>query len=42
VISAIVDALRDYGVRDINMPATPYNVWKTIQDAKSVGKGIKA
>jgi aerobic carbon-monoxide dehydrogenase large subunit len=42
VISAIVDALRDYGVRDINMPATPYNVWKTIQDAKSAGKGIKA
>ena len=35
VISAIVDALRDYGVRDVNMPATPYNVWKTIQDAKS-------
>jgi carbon-monoxide dehydrogenase large subunit len=35
VISAIVDALRDYGVRHVNMPATPYNVWKTIQDAKS-------
>jgi aerobic carbon-monoxide dehydrogenase large subunit len=35
VISAIVDALRDYGVRDIKMPATPYNVWKTIQDAKA-------
>jgi carbon-monoxide dehydrogenase large subunit len=42
VISAIVDALRDYGVRDIKMPATPYNVWKTIQDAKSAGKEIKA
>jgi carbon-monoxide dehydrogenase large subunit len=34
VISAIVDALRDYGVRDIKMPATPYNIWKSIQDAK--------
>jgi hypothetical protein len=34
VISAIVDALRDYDVRDIKMPATPYNIWKTIQDAK--------
>jgi aerobic carbon-monoxide dehydrogenase large subunit len=34
VISAILDALRHYGVRDIKMPATPYNVWKTIQDAK--------
>src|SRR5215468_9071684 len=42
VIGAIVDALRDYGVRDIKMPATPYNVWKTIQDAKEAGKGIKA
>jgi carbon-monoxide dehydrogenase large subunit len=33
VVSAIVDALRDYGVRDIEMPATPYNVWKAIRDA---------
>ena len=28
------DALRDYGVRDITMPATPHTVWKAIQDAK--------
>jgi carbon-monoxide dehydrogenase large subunit len=35
VIGAIVDALHDYGVRDIKMPATPYNVWRTIQEAKS-------
>jgi len=35
IISAIVDALRDYGVRDIKMPATPYTIWKTIQDAKT-------
>ena len=34
VVSAIVDALRDYGVRDITMPATPYNIWRAIQDAK--------
>ena len=27
--------LRDYGVRDIKMPATPYNVWKAIQNAKT-------
>jgi hypothetical protein len=31
-----VDALRDYGVRDIKMPATPYNIWRTIQDAKTI------
>jgi carbon-monoxide dehydrogenase large subunit len=35
VISAIVDALRDYGVRDITMPATPFTVWQAIQDAKT-------
>jgi carbon-monoxide dehydrogenase large subunit len=34
VISAIVDALRDYGVQDLTMPATPYKIWRTIQDAK--------
>jgi carbon-monoxide dehydrogenase large subunit len=36
IVSAIVDALRDYGVRDIKMPATPYSIWKTIQDAKGM------
>jgi carbon-monoxide dehydrogenase large subunit len=35
IISAIVDALRDFGVRDLKMPATPYKIWKTIQDAKA-------
>ncbi len=34
VINAIVDALRDYGVRDLQMPATPYNVWRAIRAAK--------
>jgi aerobic carbon-monoxide dehydrogenase large subunit len=38
VISAILDALRDYGVRDIKMPATPYNVWKAIADANADGE----
>ena len=35
VISAIVDALSEFGVRDIRMPATPYNVWHAIQTAKA-------
>jgi carbon-monoxide dehydrogenase large subunit len=35
IVSAIVDALRDYGIGNIKMPATPYNIWKTIQDAKA-------
>jgi carbon-monoxide dehydrogenase large subunit len=35
IVGAIVDALRDYGVRDIKMPATPYKIWQIIQDAKA-------
>ncbi len=34
VINAIVDALAHLGVRDVPMPATPHNVWKTIQAAR--------
>jgi carbon-monoxide dehydrogenase large subunit len=34
VINAIVDALREFGVRDIRMPATPYRVWQAIRDAR--------
>jgi carbon-monoxide dehydrogenase large subunit len=33
VISAIVDALRDYGIRDIKMPATPFAIWSAIEKA---------
>lgn len=35
IVSAIVDALRDYGIRDITMPATPYAIWQAIQNAKA-------
>ena len=35
IVSAIVDALRDVGVNDLKMPATPFAVWKAIQDAKA-------
>ena len=35
VVGAIVDALREHGVRDSKMPATPYNVWKAIQNSKN-------
>ncbi len=34
VTSAILDALREVGVRDIPMPATPFAVWTAIQSAK--------
>ena len=35
VVNAIVNALRDLGVDDIEMPATPYRVWQAIQAAES-------
>jgi aerobic carbon-monoxide dehydrogenase large subunit len=35
VISAIVDALRPFGVTDITMPATPYRLWQAMRNARS-------
>jgi carbon-monoxide dehydrogenase large subunit len=35
MVSAILDALSELGVRDITMPATPYTVWTAIQKAKA-------
>lgn len=35
VINAIVDALQEYGVRDIEMPATPLRVWSAIRKGRS-------
>jgi aerobic carbon-monoxide dehydrogenase large subunit len=37
IIGAIVDALRDFGVRDVKMPATPYQIWKLIRKANCRG-----
>ena len=34
IVSAIIDALSPYGVREIAMPATPHTIWKAIRDAK--------
>jgi len=31
VINAVVDALRDYGVRHLDMPASPQKIWSIIQ-----------
>jgi carbon-monoxide dehydrogenase large subunit len=35
VMNAIVDALSEYGVANIEMPATPERVWQAIQEAKA-------
>ncbi|MBP2305476.1 molybdopterin-dependent oxidoreductase [Azospirillum melinis] len=33
VINAVVDALSDYGITHMDMPATPEKVWRVIRDA---------
>ncbi|MGI9260239.1 MAG: xanthine dehydrogenase family protein molybdopterin-binding subunit, partial [Gammaproteobacteria bacterium] len=38
VINAIVDALRDLGVDDVEIPATPYRVWQAIQAARTADR----
>ena len=34
VVSALLDALGEIGVRELSMPATPYAVWRAIQEAR--------
>jgi carbon-monoxide dehydrogenase large subunit len=34
VVSAVLDALKDYGVREITMPVTPEKIWRAIREAK--------
>jgi carbon-monoxide dehydrogenase large subunit len=34
VINAVVDALKDYGVRHIDMPASPQKIWSIIQSGQ--------
>jgi carbon-monoxide dehydrogenase large subunit len=31
IVNAIVDALREYGVKDVPMPATPHRIWQAIR-----------
>jgi aerobic carbon-monoxide dehydrogenase large subunit len=40
VISAILDALRPLGVREIAMPATPYTIWSAIANAKNANSPL--
>ena len=34
-MNAVVDALSEYGIKHIDMPASPARVWQAIQDAKT-------
>jgi carbon-monoxide dehydrogenase large subunit len=35
IMNAVVDALSAYGIKHIDMPATPQRVWQAIQDSKN-------
>jgi carbon-monoxide dehydrogenase large subunit len=35
VVNAIVDALRPYGINDIQMPATPERVWRAVAEGRA-------
>ena len=35
IVNAVIDALSDYGITQIEMPLTPEKVWRAIQDAKA-------
>jgi aerobic carbon-monoxide dehydrogenase large subunit len=37
VMNAIADALKEFGIEHLDMPATPYRIWSAIQEAKSRG-----
>lgn len=34
VMNAVLDALAPYGVRDLDMPATPERIWRALRDAR--------
>jgi aerobic carbon-monoxide dehydrogenase large subunit len=38
VMNALVDALGEYGIRHIDMPATPERVWRAIADARGMAR----
>ena len=37
VMNAVVDALSEFGITHIDMPATPHRIWQTIQAARTPG-----
>ncbi|MBN6033549.1 xanthine dehydrogenase family protein molybdopterin-binding subunit [Amycolatopsis sp. 195334CR] len=42
VVNAVVDALRQYGVRDVEMPMTPMRVWQAIRTGQTDAGGVGA
>ena len=42
VMNAVVDALSEYGIRHIDMPATPERVWQAIQERAGRARDVNA
>jgi carbon-monoxide dehydrogenase large subunit len=40
VMNAVVDALAPFGIRHIDMPATPHRVWQAIRAAEAATAGL--
>jgi aerobic carbon-monoxide dehydrogenase large subunit len=40
VVNAVVDALSEFGVSHIEMPATPERVWRAIAAARTAGQPL--
>ncbi|HEX3724972.1 MAG TPA: hypothetical protein VHV08_01965, partial [Pirellulales bacterium] len=40
MMSAILDALSEFGVAEMTMPVTPHKVWTAIQAAKARTKAV--
>ncbi len=38
VMNAVVDALSEFGIKHIDMPATPHRIWQAIQAARGKGE----
>ncbi len=34
IVNAVIDALSDYGIKELNMPLTPEKIWRAIRDAE--------
>ncbi|MDP9411670.1 MAG: hypothetical protein M3P70_14480, partial [Actinomycetota bacterium] len=41
VINAVIDALSHEGVTHIDMPASPFNVWQALQEARGQSAGTR-
>jgi carbon-monoxide dehydrogenase large subunit len=41
IVNAVMDALRPFGVRHIDMPLRPEKIWRAVRDARAEGGSRK-